>query len=122
MPSYIEEFFAPRISRFQEISCFHKKSVKDPLQPIFAGRLHLLLIPLDKNPGIRPIGVGEVMRRIVEKTIAEFLKEEIKDVAGHLQVCAGHSAGLEAAIHAMSQVFVYARNRWYFTDRSKQRL
>ena len=33
------------------------------------------------------------------------MKEEIKDAAGPLQVCAGHSAGSEAAIHAMSQVF-----------------
>ena len=64
------------------------------------------LIPLDKNPGIRLIGVGEVLRRIVGKTIAGFLKEEIKEVVGPLQVCADHSAGSEAAIHAMSQVFV----------------
>lgn len=34
-----------------------------------------------------------------------FLKEDIKDAAGPLQVCAGHSAGAEAAIHAMSQIF-----------------
>ena len=59
---------------------------------------------MDKSPGIRPIGVGEVLRRIVGKNVAGFLKEEIKDAAGPLQVCAGHSAGSEAAIHAMSQV------------------
>ena len=63
------------------------------------------LIPLDKNPGIRPIGVGEVLRRIIGKTTALFLKEEIKSAAGPLQVSAGHSAGAEAAIHSMSQVF-----------------
>ena len=55
---------------------------------------------------IRPIGVGEFLRRIVAKPIAGFLKEEIKEAAGPLQVCAGHSAGSEAATHAMSQVFV----------------
>ena len=62
------------------------------------------LIPLDKNPGIRPIGVGEVLRRIARKTVSGFLKEEIKEAAGPLQVCAGHNAGVEAAIHAMRQV------------------
>ena len=36
----------------------------------------------------------------------EFLKEEIKEAAGPLQVCAGQSTGSEAAIHTMSQVFV----------------
>ena len=40
------------------------------------------------------------------KTVSGFLKEEIKEAAGPLQVCAGHNAGAEAAIHAMSQVFV----------------
>ena len=58
-----------------------------------------------KLPGIQPIGVGEVLRRIIGKTTALFLKEEIKSAAGPLQVCAGHSAGAEAAIHTMSQVF-----------------
>ena len=53
----------------------------------------------------RTIGVGEVLRRIVGKTVSGFLKEEIKEAAGPLQVCAGHNAGAEAAIHAMSQVF-----------------
>ena len=63
------------------------------------------LIPLDKNPGIRPIGVGEVLRRIIGKTVSAFFKEELKQAAGPLQVCAGHSAGAEAAIHAMSEIF-----------------
>ena len=63
------------------------------------------LIPLDKNPGVRPIGMGEVLRRIISKTTSVMFKEEIKEAAGPLQVCAGHSAGSEAAIHAMNQVF-----------------
>ena len=37
------------------------------------------------------------------KTVSGFLKEEIKEAAGPLQVCAGYNAGAEAAIHAMSQ-------------------
>ena len=63
------------------------------------------LIPLDKNPGIRPIGIGEVMRRIVGKTISRHSIEGIKEAAGPLQTCAGHGAGAEAAIHAMRQIF-----------------
>lgn len=50
--------------------------------------------------------VGEVLRRTVGKTIAVFFKEEIKEVAAPLQVCPGHNAGSEDAIHVMSQVFV----------------
>ena len=50
---------------------------------IFAGRPNTSC-RLDKNPGIRPIKVGEVLRRIFGKTIAGFLKEEIKEAAGPL--------------------------------------
>ena len=32
------------------------------------------LIPLDKNPGVRPVGIGEVMRRIIGRTITKCLK------------------------------------------------
>ena len=46
-----------------------------------------------------------MLRRIIGKTTALFLKEEVKSAAGPLQVCTGHSAGAEAAIHTMSQVF-----------------
>ena len=46
-----------------------------------------------------------MMRRIIGKTITSFLREEIEEAAGPLQVSAGYSAGAEAAIHAMSHVF-----------------
>ena len=35
------------------------------------------LIPLDKNPGVRPIGIGEVMRRIIGRTITKCPKNEL---------------------------------------------
>ena len=35
------------------------------------------LIPLDKNPGIRPIGIGEVLRRILGKAVTSFIKQDI---------------------------------------------
>ncbi len=60
------------------------------------------LIPLDKRPGVRPIGIGEVHRRIIAKAI---LKQDIVDASGPLQVCAGQESGCEAAIHAMRHAF-----------------
>ena len=63
------------------------------------------LIPLDKNPGCRPIGVGEVFRRIIGKCIMAVVKEDVRRAAGNLQVCAGQQAGAEAAIHAMREIF-----------------
>ena len=63
------------------------------------------LIPLDKKPGCRPIGVGEVLRRILGKCIMAVVKDDVRRAAGNLQVCAGQQAGGEAAIHAMRHIY-----------------
>ena len=60
------------------------------------------LIGLNKNPGVRPIGVGEILRRIVGRTVTQFLKSDIIKAAGPLQLAAGQEGGCEAAIHAMN--------------------
>ena len=64
------------------------------------------LIPIDKCPGVRPIGVGEVPRRIIAKAILRILKMDIEEAAGPLQLCAGQDGGCEAAVHAMKQIFL----------------
>ena len=73
----------------------------DLLEAYIASRL----IPLDKNPGVRPIGVGEVLRRTIGKAVTWSLSMEIKEAAGPLQTCAGHGVGAEAAIHAMRKIY-----------------
>ena len=63
------------------------------------------LIPLNKNPGVRPIGVGEVLRRIIGKAVTRLLKRDIVEAAGALQTCSGVESGIEAAVHATAQKF-----------------
>ena len=69
------------------------------------------LIPLDKgvdkqgNPGVRPIGIGEVFRRIIGKTVVGLLREDIVEAAGPLQTCAGLKSGIEASIHATKRLW-----------------
>ena len=69
------------------------------------------LIPLDKGltkdqtPGVRPIGVGEVLRRIVGKMLISVIKDDIIDAVGPLQTCSGLRGGIEAAIHAMRKTY-----------------
>ena len=64
------------------------------------------LIPLDKGEcAVRPIGVGEVLRRIMAKCVMKILKHEVIDASGSLQVCAGLKCGSEAAIQAMCKMF-----------------
>ena len=68
-------------------------------------RLSCRLVALDKNPGVRPIGICEVVRRIVAKAILSVTNGDIQDAAGSLQLCAGQKSGTEAAVHAMNMVF-----------------
>ena len=66
------------------------------LEPYNACRL----IPLDKNPGVRLIGI-EVMRRIIGRTIIKCLKNELMSLGSNYQLCLGQKCGIEYAIHTL---------------------
>ena len=79
-------------------------SFVDPagISDLVAGRL----IALDKNPGVHPIGIGEVVRRIIiSRAILSVVKLDILGAAGYSQLCAGQDAGNEAAVHAMRAIY-----------------
>ena len=94
------------------------------LQPFVACRL----IPLSKNPGVRPIGVCETLRRIIGKSLMQVFGHDIQVIAGSSQLCAGQRAGCEAAVHAMNKrleqaeveglLFVDASNAFNSLNRS----
>ena len=58
-------------------------------------------IAIDKCPGLRPVGVGEMIRRIIGKAVMAVTGEKVQEAVGALQLCAGHPVGVESAIHAM---------------------
>ena len=66
------------------------------LSPFTACRL----IALDKDPGVRPISICETARRIVSKAILHVIRDDIQEVTGFIQLCAGQRTGIEAVIHA----------------------
>jgi hypothetical protein len=54
------------------------------------------LIPLGKGEGaVRPIGVGEVIRRISAKCVMNFAKKDVVEASGSLQLCAGQKSSME---------------------------
>jgi len=73
----------------------------ESLQSFLAARL----VPLDKQPGIRPIGVGEVLRRISGKLAMAIVKDDVITSGSRVQMCSGQKGGSEAAIHAMRAAF-----------------
>ena len=63
------------------------------------------LVPLDKRPGLRSIGVGEVLRRISGKVIMSVAKEVVTGLCSKVQKCSGQAVGSEAAILSMRKMF-----------------
>ena len=47
------------------------------LEPFLAFRL----IPLDKNPGLRPIGIGEILRWIAGKVVVSHIRKDLNFVS-----------------------------------------
>ena len=95
----------------EELAYFARKIATEILNPSTLEQYTACrLIPRNKAPGeveinVRPIGVGEVLRRIVGKTIAWALNDDIQQSGGSLQVSTGLKGGAEAAIHAMKKMF-----------------
>jgi len=90
----------------EQIAVLARKLVTSIIDPaILEAYTTCNLIPLNKNPGVRPIGVGEILRRIIGKAIRWTLKQDIQQAAGPLQVATGLESGEEAAIHAMREIF-----------------
>ena len=63
------------------------------------------LIAVDKNPGIRPIGIGETARRIIAKAILRVINCDVQKAAGSIQLCVGQIGGVEAVIHSVRELF-----------------
>ena len=61
-----------------------------------AGRL----VALDKNPGARPVGIGEAIRCLMAKLVHSITTTHAMGACGTNNLCGGLKAGIEGAIHA----------------------
>ena len=59
------------------------------------------LIGLDKSPGLRPIGIREVLWQNIGRTIVKCGKTDLKLLGGDQQLCIGQKGGNEHAIHSL---------------------
>ena len=73
----------------------------DLLMPFLACHL----IAIDKNPGVRPIGIGETVRRIIAKAVHTVLKPDILESVGCHQLCIGQMGGVESGVQSIRELF-----------------
>ena len=72
-----------------------------------------LLACKKKNGGLRPIAVGEVLRRLVSKCLAQAVRSSALSVLAPLQLGVNVKGGCEAIIHAVSHLMNSPSNqRW----------
>ena len=63
------------------------------------------LVALNKCPGVRPVGVGEVWRRLFAKIVIRATGGEATEACGTTQLCAGLQAGCEGGIGIASHLW-----------------
>ena len=56
---------------------------------------------LDKQPGVRPLGVGSSTKRLIAKCTLKVIGDDTKAACGNVNLCAGLEAGIEGALHAV---------------------
>ena len=57
-----------------------------------------------KDGGLRPIAIGEVLRRLTSKCVARAVQSEAVDILSPLQVGVGIPAGCEAIVHSLASL------------------
>jgi hypothetical protein len=68
------------------------------------------LVALDKQPGVRPVGIGEIIRRLIAKCVLETVGKEATSACDNLNLCAGLASGIEGAVHAIKEACEVARH------------
>ena len=63
------------------------------------------LVALDKQPGTRPVGIGEIYRRLWAKCLLKAIGTQATTACSNFNLCAGLQAGIEGAVHAVRAAF-----------------
>ena len=62
------------------------------------------MIALDKGPGVRPIVIGETLRRVIWKAVCMATRFDAALVCGSDRLCMSLRLSIEGAIHGMIEM------------------
>ena len=82
-----------------------KLHTADNISPLLEVFLALRLIRLGKNPGLRRIGIGKILRWIAGKFIVSYIRKDLVLSLCSLQICAGHEASCEWIINPVHKIY-----------------
>ena len=88
-----------------------------PLWDAYRALMACNLVALNKRPGVRPVGIGEMLRRSIAKLVMRVARDQAKTACGSLQLCADIEAVIEGATHAVAQI----RREWSGARRQGRR-
>ena len=71
------------------------------------------LIALDKQPGVCPVGVVKMWRRLFSKIVLNVMGPEATMACQYYQLCSGFKAGINSAIHGVQA-------QWYKNSSTKE--
>ena len=74
-----------------------------PPWDVYRALMACCLMALDKRPRVRPVGIGETLRRALAKLVMRAAGDQAKTEFGNLQLCAGLEVGIEGATHDLGQ-------------------
>ena len=60
-----------------------------------------LLISLDNNPGVRPIGIKELLQSVIGRFFVASVKQDLQVLGVNNQLCLGQELGADSVIHTM---------------------
>lgn len=79
------------------------------------------LIPLDKSPSVRPIRVGEILRRIIGKAVTCIVKKNTMDSLSDIAMCVCWSKVVQWDCHSHLEksLQTWGNRSCYFSECSK---
>ena len=63
------------------------------------------LIVLSKDPGVCPIGVGEVCHTLIGKAAMVVIRQDVIEITGCQQLCACQKSSCEAIVHCVRELY-----------------